>query len=452
MNIKFNNKSIEVSENETLIEIARREGIHIPSLCYAKEAKHKSSCMVCAVKNCTTGQIIPSCSTFPMEGIQIETESEEVKQVRTLSLELLLGDHRADCEAPCKMACPAGFDIAQMNRLYDAGKEEDALVFLRNELVIPATLCYICNAPCEKICRKNDIDKAVSIREIKKELVAKTILENIQKPKLNGKKIGILGSDPAGLSAAYHLQQLGYIVTVFEKATSALVPYLNTEDAPIEIIDLELNAIQQTGVEFVLSCENPSLSNFDGIVSTTCENPKSDWMILETKSKQPARLVREGQKLAMQMHLSLLSSKNKEVSEIKPFNSNYARFSETEKLRLEKEMQKTERESGCLYCDCAKKENCKLRTFATDFAIKNTRYSKNSTFEALDRQHIHGNIWFEPAKCIKCGLCVYNSDNGFTFKYRGYGMQVVLPEENKTNIKEELVELCPTGALYSIDN
>ena len=62
-----------------------------------------------------------------------------------------------------------------------------------------------------------------------------------------------------------------------------------------------------------------------------------------------------------------------------------------------------------------------------------------------------GRMWFEPAKCIRCGLCVYNSENGFTFKNRGFGMQVVIPEESKTNVKEELAGLCPTGALYLVD-
>ena len=100
MRITINNRQIETLEGETLLEAARREGISIPSICYAKGAKHISSCMVCAVKNCQNGQIIPSCTTLPTEGMCIDTESEEVQQVRTLSLELLLSDHRADCEAP----------------------------------------------------------------------------------------------------------------------------------------------------------------------------------------------------------------------------------------------------------------------------------------------------------------------------------------------------------------
>ena len=37
-----------------------------------------------------------------------------------------------------------------------------------------------------------------------------------------------------------------------------------------------------------------------------------------------------------------------------------------------------------------------------------------------EKIHVKGRMWFEPAKCIRCGLCVYNSENGFTFKNRGW--------------------------------
>ena len=64
---------------------------------------------------------------------------------------------------------------------------------------------------------------------------------------------------------------------------------------------------------------------------------------------------------------------------------------------------------------------------------------------------MNGRLWYEPAKCIRCGLCVYNSDNGFTFERRGFVMQVVIPEENRSNVPEKLATLCPTGALFLME-
>ncbi|MDR3193885.1 MAG: (2Fe-2S)-binding protein [Tannerella sp.] len=419
MNIRINNREIAVLDGETVIETMRRAGFDVPSLCYAKDAKHRSSCMVCAVKNCETEQMMPSCTTLPVEGMSIDSECDGVQLTRTLSLELLLSDHRADCEAPCRMACPAGMDVAAMNRLYDRKKYDEALALLRDTLVIPATLCYICHAPCEKICRRGDLDRAVAIREIKKELVARTDLETVDAPASNGRKVAVTGSGPASLSAACHLRRQGFDVTVFEPSDAVLTPYLPAGAVPEDVVSLEIEAIRRTGVRFVCNAGNIRPEDFERVVT------------LQTRSKQPARMIAEG--------LAAVSEKA-----VRPFNSTFPRFSEAEKKTVAVQGEK----SGCLYCDCEKKGDCRLRRFASEYQIKGSRYLKGSVSEALRRQEIGNGLRFEPAKCIRCGLCVYNSDNGFTFKGRGFMMQVVLPEENRGNVPDMLADLCPTGAIY----
>jgi ferredoxin len=439
MKIFINGKEVESSAGETLIETVRRAGFAIPSLCYAKGAKHKSSCMVCAVKNSVTGQIIPSCTTLPTEGMQIETDSAEVMQSRTLSLELLLSDHRADCEAPCKVACPGNMDVATMNRLYDAGKTDEALSLLRNTLVIPATLCYICNAPCERICRKGDLNAPVPVREIKKKLVSQTNLDAIVPSAIcNGKKIAVTGSDPAALATAYHLCSEGYEVSVFEPSGTLLKPYIRSENVPAEIIELETEVVKRMGIKVEYTSDPPAANEFDAVI-----NPV-------TKTKQPARMVLEGHRIAQELHDSLSTTNTPEPSadeNRKMFNSSYSRFTEAEKKLL---TESPATQTNCLYCDCAGKLSCLLRRYATEYGVKNSRYSKEGVREALRRRNVSQDIRFEPAKCIKCGLCVYNSVNGFTFRDRGFIMQVVLPEGNENNVNKQLTELCPTSALYYI--
>ncbi|MCL2291252.1 MAG: 2Fe-2S iron-sulfur cluster-binding protein [Bacteroidetes bacterium] len=196
MKIKINNKEIDIFEGEKLIEAAHRNGVEIPTLCYAPGYQHQASCMVCVVKNCDTGQIIPSCSTVVAEGMNIDTESDELKDLRRQSLELLLSDHIAVCRPPCE--------------------------------------------------------------------------------------------------------------------------------------------------------------------------PK----------------------------------------------------------------------------------NCTLRQYTNTYRAKWNKYLHYSAIKTTPPQHISGNLWFDVTKCIRCGLCVYNSKDGFTFKDRGFGMQVVLPEESVGNVDESLWGICPTQALY----
>ena len=320
MNITINNTPIEAINGETLIETAKRAGYEIPSLCYAKGAKHKSSCMVCAVKNQVSGQIIPSCTTYPTEGMQIETDSEEIQQIRALSLELLLSDHRADCKAPCSMVCPHKLEVEQMLGYYDTKRYEEAYAVIATAFSLPEIACDTCKAPCEKACRRGTIDKAVSIRAIIREVT------DMFKSPLSNNKTSILTTDK------------------------------------------------------------------------------------------------------------------------KMFLSRLGRFTTKEKDRLKESVTAPSR---CLHCACDGRDGCKLRQHATQAGIKRPRYETSSALPVMHKQHIAGNMWFEQAKCIRCGLCVYNSENGFTFKDRGFGMQVILPEENKTNVTEKLITLCPTGAIYA---
>lgn len=318
MQITIDHKNIEVLKGETILETARRSGFEIPSMCYAQGAQHKSSCMVCAVKNLANGQIIPSCTTKPEEGMQIESNSEEVKQIRTMSFELLLSDHRADCEAPCSMVCPHGLDVEHMLSFYDKGAHKEACEIIKGAFPLPQISCDNCKAPCEKACRRGSIDQSVSIREIIREVVA-----------------------------------------MFETD--------------------EINPV---------------------------DNRKIDKKL---------------------------------------FQSRLGRFSESEKQRLKDTVITPSR---CLHCACAGSSDCKLRSYATQEAIKRPKYNVSSELPIMNRIQVTENMWFEQAKCIRCGLCVYNSKNGFTFKDRGFGMQVCLPEENRKNISAHLADLCPTGALY----
>lgn len=196
MKIIVNDKELEVSGQRVLIEELREAGYDIPSLCYAPDDKHEASCMVCMVRNEANNQMIPSCATYPTEGMRIDVDSDEVIAMRRMSIELLLSDHRARCGG------------------------------------------------------------------------------------------------------------------------------------------------------------------------------------------------------------------------------------------------------------CEGKAKCKLRELSVQMKAKWTRYGPLAPVEAKEPIYVNGNLYFEPAKCIRCGLCVYNSQDGFTFQNRGFNMQVVIPEENKKNINEKMADLCPTGALY----
>ena len=98
-----------------------------------------------------------------------------------------------------------------------------------------------------------------------------------------------------------------------------------------------------------------------------------------------------------------------------------------------------------------KVERCKLRKYAIAYRAKWNRYPRYSAIKTTQPQQISDRFWFDVSKCIRCGLCVYNSKDGFTFKNRGFGMEVVLPNESFCHVDESLNDLCPTEALYIVN-
>ncbi len=320
MNITVNGKILEVSGQQTLIEELRKAGYYIPSLCYSQDDKHQASCMVCLVKNVDNGQMIPSCSTFPQEGMNIETDSDEVLSLRRMSLELLLSDHRADCEAPCTIVCPSKIDVAQVLLHHDRGQKNEAYSLLASAVDVKVLPCKECKAPCEKACRRGTVDKCVSIRDIMTDIASMADAKSVE-----------------------------------------------------------------------------------------CHS---------------------------------FAKLSKDV-----FSSKLGRYTDVEKEWLKEVYSQ---HSKCLHCACEGRDKCKLRECATKAQIKSPRYGVSSRQVVKEQIHVKGNLYFEPAKCVRCGLCVYNSEDGFTFKHRGFDMQVVIPEESKKNVDEKIADICPTGALFTV--
>jgi len=167
MKIRIDNTEVEFSKDETILDCARRAGIGIPTLCHLDGIEHYSSCMVCMVRDRRTNGMVPSCSALAQDGMDIDASGDEVVRMRQQALSLLLSEHRAECEAPCTIVCPAGYNIPLMNRLLSAGKYDEAADLIRSETGGGELKCITCKAFCENACRRKKIDEPVSIRNMR---------------------------------------------------------------------------------------------------------------------------------------------------------------------------------------------------------------------------------------------------------------------------------------------
>ncbi|MFA7319364.1 MAG: [Fe-Fe] hydrogenase large subunit C-terminal domain-containing protein [Parcubacteria group bacterium] len=101
MQIKINKKEYAVKEGETVLDVCRREGIRIPTLCSFGKLKKEAVCRLCLVEVNESGRLVTSCTTKVAEGMTVETENENIQKARAINLELLWSDHAGKC-AKCK--------------------------------------------------------------------------------------------------------------------------------------------------------------------------------------------------------------------------------------------------------------------------------------------------------------------------------------------------------------
>ncbi|USD39089.1 formate dehydrogenase subunit alpha [Ferrimonas sp. SCSIO 43195] len=220
--ISINNQLVEVEESLYLLDACRQAGFEVPSLCGGPNGQGQEACGLCAVE--VDGEVTLSCRHPVKAGIEVQTQSETLTQTRQAALKRILSNHTADCEAPCKTACPADVDI--QGYLYDIaqGDHTKAVQTIKDTLPMPLSIGRVCPAFCESACRRTLVDEPLAIRQLKRhaadlDLNDQAHLADIAPAK--GKKVAIIGGGPAGLSAGYFLTHNGYQATVFEAMPQA---------------------------------------------------------------------------------------------------------------------------------------------------------------------------------------------------------------------------------------
>ncbi|MFX0069425.1 MAG: FAD-dependent oxidoreductase, partial [Candidatus Hodarchaeota archaeon] len=157
---------------------------------------------------------------------------------------------------PCQDACPAGIDVSNYIALIAWGRFNEAVDLIREDNPFPAICGRVCNHPCELNCKMGEFDKPIAIRSLKR-FCADSVLnhDGYKLPSVQNMReesVAIIGSGPAGLTAAFNLAQLGYRITVFEAlpvAGGMLSVGIPDYRLPKEIIKAEIDAICALGVE-----------------------------------------------------------------------------------------------------------------------------------------------------------------------------------------------------------
>ncbi len=256
LNILLNGKIVNGIQGETILELAKRHDIKIPTLCNDPRLEPYSSCFICVVEVAGLRGLQPACSTRVSEGMKINTDTPRIRKARKTALDLMVSNHYADCVAPCKETCPAGVDVQGYISLIEKGLYSEAVGLIKEVNPLPAICGRVCVRPCEAACRRNLLDEGTGVGiDYLKRYASDIDLESPDRyiPEVapsTGKKVAIIGAGPGGLSTAYFMQQKGHQCDIFEagpKPGGWLRYGIPEYRLPNDIIDKEVAAVTELG-------------------------------------------------------------------------------------------------------------------------------------------------------------------------------------------------------------
>jgi len=208
------------------------------------------------------------CITHQREQLKINPIKVDIRHVPPLEKDLPLVKSKAlpqsllpvyrDKIAPCTAACPIQVDARGYIALISEERFSEALALVREKNPFPGITGRLCARPCEKICRRGDVDQPVAI-----DLLKRFLADREETPPTDPapgpektEKVAIVGSGPAGLMAAYDLRRYGYPVTIFDTlpvvgGTMAVgTPRFRL---PKEVLDREVEIVRKLGAQIRLN-------------------------------------------------------------------------------------------------------------------------------------------------------------------------------------------------------
>src|SRR6202166_4278750 len=209
----------------------------------------------------TKGTKIPKHLQIPFAGITPAPSQEKGQDLFPTGNWRSIRPVYRDKLPPCNNACGTNEKIQGYLDLVKRGKYLDAYALIKEDMPFPSAPRRVCFPPCEQACNRGQYDEAISIRAVERFLgdLGQALARDVVKAGApNGKKVAVVGSGPAGHSAAYQLARLGYAATILEKSPKA--GGLNRGGIPDwvlpqDILDREIERLIELGVAIKTNVE-----------------------------------------------------------------------------------------------------------------------------------------------------------------------------------------------------
>src|SRR4051812_46439642 len=267
--VEVDGRQFEGRPGQTILEICRDNGIDVPTLCYEPKLPGFGACRMCVVDVEGEDQPPISCSRPAEPGMVVQTQTQRLREIRKTTLELIFSDHNAYCLPPCQNKCPSHIDIPGFLKANTEGNFIESARIFKRTIPFPSVLGRVCPAPCEEHCRRDEVEEAIAIRDSHRyagDQVLKTSASTgapapvpFEVQPATGKRVAVIGSGPAGMSAAYYLLIAGHDVTVYERdpAPGGMLRYgIPQYRLPkVEVLEAEYDSVTELGGKVVCNME-----------------------------------------------------------------------------------------------------------------------------------------------------------------------------------------------------
>jgi NADPH-dependent glutamate synthase beta subunit-like oxidoreductase len=238
----------------------------------------------------TCGVCLQACPSEVLPSMRKEEHSLRGKVYEHSDLEPRLNLGKVFGAPRCQMACPIQQDVRGYLRFIAEGKYREALALIREVNPLPSVCGYVCHHPCEAACTRGRVDDPLSIRSLKR-FLAEYDTGNVSPPAVEAhknKKVVIVGSGPAGLTAGHELAKKGYeleIVESYSEPGGLLAWAIPKFRLPREVLKRDIDHIRRMGVQFRTNTCFGQDMGWDDV-----QNGQADAVIIATGTQKSSKL------------------------------------------------------------------------------------------------------------------------------------------------------------------